>query len=45
MVRTGLLVGLAAGFAVIGQPAVAGGVGVFAAVQVLTLAVGAVQRS
>lgn len=45
MVRTGLLVGLTAGLAVIGQPAAASGVGLFAAVQLITLVVQGLQRA
>ena len=44
MIRTGILVGLSAGLALIGQPAAAGGVGLFAAVQLISLTVRGVQR-
>ncbi|HEX4743073.1 MAG TPA: hypothetical protein VFW12_00215 [Candidatus Limnocylindria bacterium] len=44
MVRTGVLVGLTAGLALIGQAAAASGVGLFAAVQVISLTVRGIQR-
>lgn len=37
MVRTGLLVGLASGFGILGYWQVAGGIGIFAAVQLITV--------
>ncbi len=37
MVRTGLLIGLASGFGLLGYWQVAGGIGVFAAVQVVSV--------
>lgn len=37
MVRTGLLIGLASGFGILGYWQVAGGIGIFAAVQVITV--------
>ncbi len=43
MVRTGLLVGLASGFGILGYWQVASGIGIFAAVQLMTLVAQAVQ--
>ena len=43
MVRAGLLVGLTSGFAALGHWQVAAGIGVFAAVQLVTIAVGLLQ--
>jgi len=43
MVRAGLLVGLAGGFAILGYGQVAAGIGIFAAVQVITVVAQAVQ--
>ena len=37
MVRTGLLIGLASGFGLLGYWQIAGGIGVFAAVQVISV--------
>jgi len=44
MVRAGLLVGLSLGLFVIGQPAAASGVGIFATVQLITLVAQGLQR-
>ncbi|MBA2371584.1 MAG: hypothetical protein H0V71_08030 [Chloroflexi bacterium] len=43
MVRAGLLVGLASGFGILGYGQVAAGIGIFAAVQVITVVAQAVQ--
>lgn len=49
MVRTGLLIGLASGFGILGYWQVAGGIGIFAAVQTITVVVqvtqGALRRA
>jgi len=44
MVRAGLLVGLSLGLFVIGQPAAASGVGIFATIQLITLVAQGLQR-